>query len=89
MMVIDLLHSASETDRIQVREILDGERDGTTPEEVNWVIDLMVSSGAIGRAEDECQRRAADAETYLATIEDSEAKQTLAEMCSFLVERVF
>jgi geranylgeranyl pyrophosphate synthase len=49
----------------------------------------MVSSGAIGRAEDECQRRAADAETYLATIEDTEAKQTLAEMCSFLVERVF
>ena len=56
MMVIDLLHSGSETDRIRVREILDGKRDNTTPEEINWVIELMVSSGAIGRAEDECQR---------------------------------
>jgi geranylgeranyl pyrophosphate synthase len=89
MMVIDLLHSSSEIDRTRVRGILDSDRDDTTPEEVNWVIDLMVSSGAIRRAEDECQRRAADADTYLSSIEDSEAKKTLEEMCSFLVERVF
>jgi geranylgeranyl pyrophosphate synthase len=89
MMVIDLLHTATDADRARVREILDRDRDATTAEDANWVIDLMMSSGAISRAEDECQRRAADAEKYLSAIEDSEAKQTLAEMCSFLVERVF
>ncbi len=89
MMAIDLLHTAGESDRVRVRDILDRERDATTAEEVEWVIALMISSGAIGRAETECQRRAAEAESQLAAIKDSKAKETLAEMCSFLVERVF
>jgi geranylgeranyl pyrophosphate synthase len=89
MMAIDVLQNAEEADSRRVREILDRDRDETTEAEVNWVIDLMVSSGAIDRATEECRRRADTAEKHLATIEESEAKQALGEMCSFLVERVF
>ena len=89
LMAIDLLHNTSDADRVRVRQILDKDRDATTEEEVDWVIDRMAASGAIDRAADECQRRAMDAEQHLSKIEDSEAKRTLVEMCSFLVERVF
>ena len=89
LMAIDLLHNTSDADRVRVRQILDKDRDATTEEEVDWVIDRMAASGAIDRAADECQRRAVDAERHLSKIEDSEAKRTLVEMCSFLVERVF
>ncbi len=89
LMVIDLLHCVTESDRVRAREILDKDRDATTVGEIEWVIDLMTSSGTIDRATDECRKRAADAERHLGSIADSEAKQVLAEMCSFLVERVF
>ena len=89
LMAIDLLQNASEADRARVREVLDKDRDSTTDEDVNWVIDLMESTGAIDRATQECRQRANVAAKHLEAIEDSEAKLVLAEMCSFLVERVF
>lgn len=89
MMAIDVLQNASEADRTRVREILDRERDETTQQDINWVIDVMQSSGAIDRATEECRRRADEAEKHLSTIDDSEQKEALGEMCSFLVERVF
>ena len=89
MMAIDVLQNAAEPDSKRVREILDRDREETAEDEVNWVIDLMESSGAIERATLECRRRADVAEKHLATIDDSDAKEVLAEMCSFLVERVF
>jgi len=89
LMAIDVLQNASDSDSRRVREILDKDRDATTADEVEWVIDLMVSTGSIERATEECRRRADDADQHLSAIPDSEAKETLAEMCSFLVERVF
>jgi len=89
MMAIDVLQNAAEADIDRVRAILDQGRDLTTEDDINWVIDLMQSIGAIDRATEECRRRAAEAEKHLQTIEDSEPKLALSEMCSFLVERVF
>ena len=72
-----------------MRGILDRDRDATSQEEIEWVIDSMVRYGAIEKAQRACQTRAESAEARLAQLPPSESREVLREMCSFLVERVF
>jgi geranylgeranyl diphosphate synthase, type II len=89
LMVIDLLNRCKEEENTRVRTILDQERDVTTEEEVEWVIALMDSYGAIEKATQVCHARAEAAAAYLDELPETDARETLREMCSFLVERVF
>ena len=89
LMVIDLLNRCASEDHCRVREILDRDRSETTPEEIEWTIDLMDRYGAIGRAETECRVRAEAAEIHLENLPPSDAREVLREMCTFLVERIF
>jgi len=89
LMVIDLYHRCTAEERTRMREILDRDRSETTAEEIEWTIALMARYGSIARAEEECKMRAQAAEAYLDRIPASEARETLREMCSFLVARVF
>ncbi len=89
LMVIDSLNASSEADARQLRDILDGDRDGTSAVDIEWAIELMSASGAMDRAQEECQVRAEAAEAYLDRLPETDARETLREMCSFLVERVF
>jgi len=89
LMVIDLYHRSSAEDRRRLREVLDGERSGTTAEDIEWVIDLMGKHGSIDRAEGACRSRAEEAERYLDRIPDTDARKVLREMCAFLIERAF
>lgn len=89
LMVIDLLHKSTPDKQKRVRRILDRNRDETTREEIEWTIFEMEQSGSISRAEEACFRRAETAEAYLDQIPATEARETLREMCSFLVDRVF
>lgn len=89
LMVIDLLNQCTQEENRKVRDILDRDRDATTQDEVEWVIELMTSYGAIEKAQQACQTRAESAEARLAYLPSSDAREVLREMCSFLVERVF
>ena len=89
LMVIDLLNRCTEEEHKRVRTILDQDRDVTTQEEIEWVIALMDSYGSIERATQVCHARAEAAAAYLDGLPETEARETLREMCSFLVERVF
>ncbi len=89
LMVIDLLNQCTGEENQKVRNILDRGRDATTQDEVEWVIELMASYGAIEKAQQACQMRAESAEGQLAYLPPTEAREVLREMCSFLVERVF
>ena len=88
-MVIDLFHRCSMDERDRVLSILNKDRSETTQEEIEWTISLMVQYGSIERAASVCRSRAGDAETHLADIPESNARETLREMCSFLIERGF
>jgi len=89
LMVIDSLNSVSKKDAARLRAVLDEERDKTAQTDIEWAIDLMSAIGAIDRAQDECRERAEAAEGHLDRLPQSESRETLREMCSFLVERVF
>jgi geranylgeranyl diphosphate synthase type II len=89
LMVIDLFEHAEGAERERVREILDRDRDATTHDDVEWVIGLMRERGSIARAQEACERRAVEALSHLDALPDTEARDTLREMCAFLVERVF
>jgi geranylgeranyl diphosphate synthase type II len=89
LMVIDLCHRCSETERERVLSILNRDRAETTQEEIEWTIALMERHGSIERAALACRTRAEEAEAHLADIPESEARETLREMCGFLVERAF
>ncbi|MDE2797229.1 MAG: polyprenyl synthetase family protein, partial [Gemmatimonadota bacterium] len=89
LMVIDLLNHCTPEENQKVREILDRDRDATSEEDVEWVIDLMGRYDAIEKAQRACQTRAESAEARLAQLPPSESREVLREMCSFLVERVF
>ncbi len=89
LMVIDLLNRTEDEEHQRVRQILDQDRDETTDEEVDWVINLMIRYGSIERAEKECRSRADTAEEQLGFLPETDARETLREMCQFLVERVF
>lgn len=89
LMVIDSLHSAAEADAGRLRDILDRDRDETLEADIEWAIDLMATSGALDRSQEECRVRAEAAEAHLDRLPEGDARETLREMCSFLVERVF
>jgi geranylgeranyl diphosphate synthase type II len=89
LMVIDSLNSASPADAGRLRNILDQDRNETDEGDIEWAIALMAASGALERAQDECRVRAEAAEEHLDQLPESDAREALREMCSFLVERVF
>jgi len=89
LMVIDLLNQCTQEENKKVRGILDRDRDETTQDDIEWVIELMMSYGAIKKAQQACQTRAESAEARLAYLPPSDSREVLREMCSFLVERVF
>jgi geranylgeranyl diphosphate synthase type II len=89
LMVIDLLNQCTNEENRKVRGILDRDRDATTQDEVEWVIELITSYGAIEKAQQACQIRAESAEARLSHLPPSDAREILREMCSFLVERAF
>ena len=89
LMAIDLLHRCNGKERDRVLEILNKDRGETTQDEVEWTISMMETHGSIERAVDACRTRAESAEGHLDGIPTSDARETLREMCSFLVERAF
>ena len=89
MMAIDLLHRAKEEDAACARGILDKDRSEVTEAEIEWVIKRMEKTGALEHAQTECLTRAEAAEKHLDGLPETEARETLREMCAFLVERVF
>lgn len=89
LMVIDLFHRCSPDEQGWVREILNRDRSRTRTDEVERTIALMEHYGSIERAEDACRAWAADAESHLNEIPPSDARETMREMCSFLVDRAF
>ncbi len=89
LMVIDLFEHADEATREKALSILDRDRDETAPEEIEWVIAQMEVHGSIERAEAACRARAEEAEAHLEKLPETEARETMREMCSFLVERAF
>ncbi len=89
LMVIDLLHRCTAEERSRVRGILDGDRSDSTDDDIEWTIALMERYGSIGRAEEACRQRASAAESHLDAIPPSDARETLREMCAFLVERAY
>ena len=88
-MVIDLFHRCSPDEQAWVRDILNRDRSETRIDEVERTISLMNRYGSIERAEDACREWAAAAEAHLNEIPPSEARETMREMCSFLVDRAF
>ena len=89
LMVIDLLHRCAPEERSRVREILDKDRAESTSEDIEWTIALMERYGSIARAEASCRQRASAAESHLDVIPPSDARETLKEMCAFLVDRAY
>ncbi len=89
LMVIDLFHRCSPDEKEWVRDILNRDRSETRMDEVERTISLMEHYGSIERAEDACREWAAAAEAHLNEIPPSDARETMREMCSFLVDRVF
>ncbi len=89
LMVIDLLNSCTPEESQKAREILDRDRDATSQDEIEWMIDLMGVYGAIEKAQQVCQTRAESAEARLVHLPPSEAREVLRDMCSFLVARAF
>ncbi|MDP6775792.1 MAG: polyprenyl synthetase family protein [Candidatus Latescibacteria bacterium] len=87
LMVIDLLHRCTPEERARVKAILDGDRSEATSDDIEWTIGLMEQYGSIARAEEACRQRASAAESHLEVIPPSDARETLREMCTFLVER--
>jgi geranylgeranyl diphosphate synthase type II len=89
LMVIDCYHRCAAEDREQFLEILEKHRSDTTGTDIEWVIDLMVRTGSVERAEKECADRAHSAVTHLEALPPSEMHGTMEAMSHFLVERVF
>jgi len=89
LMVIDCYHHCSDGDRGRFMEILEGDRSTTSAGDIEWVIDLMVETGSIERAEQECAKRAGAALKHLEVLPQSQMRETMEEMSHFLVERVF
>ena len=89
LMVIDLLNRCTPEENREVRDILDRDREATSQDEVEWVIELMAGYGAIEKAQRVCHARAESAEARLAHLPPSESREVLRDMCSFLVERAF
>ena len=89
LMVIDLLHRCTNQERSRVRATLDEDRSEATPDDIEWTIALMERYGSIGRAEEACRQRATAAASHLEVIPPSDARETLKEMCAFLVERAY
>lgn len=89
LMAIDLLHRAKEEDAACARGILDKDRSEVTEAEIEWVIKRMEKTGALEHAQTECLTRAEAAEKHLDGLPETEARETLREMCAFLVERIF
>ena len=89
LMVIDLFHRCTAEEQARVLDVLNRSRAETTQDEVEWAIGLMERYGSIERAAAACRTRAVEAEARLDVIPESDARETLREMCGFLVERAF
>ncbi|MDA0711101.1 MAG: polyprenyl synthetase family protein [bacterium] len=89
LMVIDLLNRCTKEEHARVRGILDQSRERTTQSDIEWVIALMDSYGAIEKATQVCHARSEAAAAYLDQLPETHAREILREMCSFLVQRVF
>lgn len=89
LMVIDCYHRCSSKDRDRFLAILERERSATAGEDIEWAIELMVRTGSIERAEEECATRAHAALKHLEMLPSTRMRETMEAMSHFLVERVF
>ena len=91
LIAIHLLKSVAEKERQEILRIMSKKREEKTKEEVNRVLQLMMSSGSVDRAVTEAKRISREAkavfEDRLTAIPEGESKNALRAIIDFVVER--
>tara|TARA_B100001123_G_scaffold341468_1_gene387212 strand:- start:34 stop:1086 length:1053 start_codon:yes stop_codon:yes gene_type:complete len=89
LIIIDLLRKCSQKERLEILTILHRERQYNTPEEIEWVIELVDRYGCMEYAGQVCRQKAAESQNYLDAIQHNPARDILGEMLEFLVQRAY
>jgi geranylgeranyl diphosphate synthase type II len=89
LIIIDLLRKCSSDEKNEVLRILHENRQKNTIEEIERVIDLVEHYGCSQYAEEVCLGKAKVSRDFLLKLPQSLARNALAEMLDFLVERAF
>jgi geranylgeranyl diphosphate synthase type II len=89
LIIIDLLRRCDTADRERVLEILHMDREQTTPEQIETVIDMATERGAIAYAEEVAHQRGQKAVGLLEALPATAERELLREMLEFFVQRAF
>ena len=89
LIIIDLLRKCSSEEKHDVLNILHKSRQENTVEEIERVISLVQNYGCSEYAEKVCLEKAKVSRDFLLKLPKSSARNALAEMLEFLVERAF
>ena len=89
LIIIDLLRKCSYDEKNEVLSILHEDRQKNTVEQIERVIDLVEHYDCSQYAEEVCLEKAKVSRDFLLKLPQSLARNALAEMLDFLVERAF
>ena len=89
LIIIDLLRKCSEGEREEILRILDQDRDETTSEQTETVIELATAHGSLDYAENVSAQKGAEGLRYLDSIRTSPSRELLREMLEFFVQRAY
>lgn len=89
LIIIDLLRKCDAAERTEILDVLNADRDATTPQQIERVIDLARDYGSIAFAEEESRKRSDEAVRLLEALPDTPHRPLLGEMLEFFVRRAF
>ena len=89
LIIIDLLRKCSDSESIEVLEILHRDRESISSDEIEHVIDLVERYGCTVYADEVCQRIAKVSLEYLEKLPPTPARDIMGEMLEFLIRRAF
>ena len=89
LIIIDLLRKSSKVEREEILRILDQDRDQTTPEQTEAVIELATTHGSLDYAEAVSARKGTEGLRYLDKIRPTPSRELLREMLEFFVQRAY
>ena len=89
LIIIDLLRKCSSHEKNEILSILHEDRQKNTVEQIERVINLVEHYGCSQYAEEVCLEKAKVSRDFLLKLPQSLARNALAEMLDFLVERAF
>ena len=89
LIMIDLLRKCSEAERVRVLAILQSDRQHTTVEQTEEVIQLAQRYGAMDYAEGVSERMTAMGLNHLERVPASSARERLKDMLEFFVQRAY